>query len=332
MGRDIMIKKLTSGSGESASIGTIVTCNMKGYLAEGEFEHHESAFEELKHQQFKIGESDAFPGLELALRHASCGEVFLLKAAAKFAFGQIGRPEITSTNSSAKSSTEQSNDELKAQKVTIPAIPPNTDLFYHVEVTKHIYDSEVDRDILQAILNEQSNPTIIPEVVDALVVPEECQEEYRRRLAVRDILLRKDCGNRWFSYLDYPRAAKAYSKGTQQADNYFKEVAKVEEEQQQAGSESPVADRDLAVVHVYVACLNNLSACYLGMGERCCFCASLLPVLTQLVARRREPEGEGHVREGARVRPRQRQGAAARRQGHSGPARESSVLHSLYRC
>eukprot|EP01034_Spumella_vulgaris_P030809 gene30809-38079_t len=63
---------------------------------------------------------------------------------------------------------------------------------------------------------------------------------------------------------DFARAARAYSNGTRLADNYFKSVSKTDIEQDTGESIDPL---DLTVVAVYVACLNNLAACHISMGE-----------------------------------------------------------------
>ena len=41
-----------------------------------------------------------------------------------------------------------------------------------------------------------------------------------------ELSLRKESGNRWFRYKDPQRAARAYSKGTKVADDYFKSIDK----------------------------------------------------------------------------------------------------------
>ena len=64
MGTDIMTKHIVHGSGESASFGTIVKINMKTFICGASV-----PFEVLTNQRFKVGDGDAFPGMELPLRH-----------------------------------------------------------------------------------------------------------------------------------------------------------------------------------------------------------------------------------------------------------------------
>ncbi len=168
MGKEIQMKKFKVGSGEIASMGTVVSCSVKGYI-QNDTEVYTSPFEVLSNQQFKIGESDAFPGLELSLRHSKVGEIFAMKCSTRFGFGTNGRPAVG----------------------LIPAIPSDADLYYEVEVTAHRNEDVVDHEIISNIApNQAENEEISPEN----------RAEYARRVAIRDILLRKDCGNRWFSY------------------------------------------------------------------------------------------------------------------------------------
>ena len=159
MGRDIMVKKLEHGQGEIASYGAIVKCNLKSYLI-GE----EHPFEILEGQRFKIGEGDAIPGLELPLRHSRVGDKFIVKSTTKFAYGYTGRPAIkpSSLSTFLPSTHPPITDD-------IPAIPPNADLEFHVEVTEHI-----DEDSLPAGSRERTLLTLA---------------------------LRKECGNRYWYLL-----------------------------------------------------------------------------------------------------------------------------------
>ena len=65
------------------------------------------------------------------------------------------------------------------------------------------------------------------------------------------ISLRKECGNRWFSYNEFNKAAFSYSKGVKIA-------------------ETALSDNDTnheAIQTLYVACLNNLAACHLSTAQ-----------------------------------------------------------------
>ena len=79
MSKDIMIKKIKEGKGDSAPMGTVVRCNTKGYFVENSITASE-AFEILSDQVFKIGEGDAIPALELTLRHTRVGRILYLIA------------------------------------------------------------------------------------------------------------------------------------------------------------------------------------------------------------------------------------------------------------
>ena len=74
-------------------------------------------------------------------------------------------------------------------------------------------------------------------------------EEYN---IIEAITLRKECGNRWFSYNDFIKAAHAYSKGVKIAE------ANLTDEND--------SNHDI-IQALYVACLNNLAACHLSAAQ-----------------------------------------------------------------
>jgi hypothetical protein len=263
MGKDIMMKNLVAGRGEIASMGCVVTCDIAGYVLT-EDGHDKEPFEKLYNEQFKIGEGDAFPGLELTLRHSRIGDTFEMKCSARFAFGATGRP--IEARKPQVNTDSNSQDVAVNEKAALTFLPPNSDLYYEVHVTNHQNEGDIDLAILRSV---QSSASSDDDLVRTTEIPESCRQAYHRLVTARDITLRKDCGNRWFGYQEYQRAARAYSKGTQLADNYFK-AAVPPAEGELAAEDSDVGavpTADLVVVNAYVACLNNLSACYLGLGE-----------------------------------------------------------------
>lgn len=115
---------------------------------------------------------------------------------------------------------------------SVVAIPPDSDLQYEVVIIAH-----------------QGEEDLPPNSRDRVVF---------------EVSLRKDCGNRWYSYSDYTRAGRAYSKGAEAADNYLKTAV---QEQEQDGGDDDWTVRESALVELYSACLNNLAACYLHKNE-----------------------------------------------------------------
>ena len=208
MGDGIRKCKIRDGAGESASMGTIVKCNLTGYIL-----NSETPFETLRDQTFKIGETDTIPALELSLRLAKIGEIYKVRCSSKFGYGPTERPEIKGNDGSV-----------------IPAIPPDSSLEYHVEVLEHI-------DVSKIFVTDSS--TNVPSSRDGALY--ECN-------------LRKECGNRWFSYREFTRAGRAYSKGAEFAENYLKSFD---------NSEVGEVDPEGLLMSAYVSCLNNLSACHL---------------------------------------------------------------------
>lgn len=72
--------------------------------------------------------------------------------------------------------------------------------------------------------------------------------------AQQSISLRKDCGNRWFGFADFSKAARSYSKGLQQVDAVL-------------GDEGLEDDVLQAVASLRLALLTNLASCHLGNKE-----------------------------------------------------------------
>jgi FKBP-type peptidyl-prolyl cis-trans isomerase 2 len=137
MGKDIRLKYIRKGEGETAAFGAIVTCNYTAYIDDAT-----EPFETQYDQRFKVGEGDAFPGLELPLRHSRVGDKFMIKCASKFAFGPSGRPAIPRTpKTPTVLATSSAPTELPPQEAgfqtDICAVPANADLTLEVEVLKH---------------------------------------------------------------------------------------------------------------------------------------------------------------------------------------------------
>eukprot|EP01038_Epipyxis_sp_PR26KG_P009352 gene9352-12602_t len=229
----------SDSEGVIANIGTVVTYNARCYFQDDLLTPFEIAYE----QRVKLGEGDVVPGLELSLRHSKVKEIFLVKCSSRFCYGSIGRPAV--------------KDTVNGKLREIKNIPPNQDLQFEVEVLSHRLDSEL-------MISQHERDTL----TDA---------QLRRLYALDELSLRKEAGNRWFSYQDFARASRAYSKGTQVADTYFKSLpganttgieGMIEPENQEVppmSKEEIEADKPL--VNAYVACLNNLSACHLQTGE-----------------------------------------------------------------
>lgn len=135
-------------------------------------------------------------------------------------------------------SIEKNNSTCEA---FIAPIPPNQDLEYDIEVLSHCYEADPSKSAVEATLEI--------------------------------IMLRKDCGNRWFSYGDYSRAGRAYSKGAENAENYLKAFKDGVDPDPDDQSEEGIAKlrakavKDQPVVTAYITCLNNLAACYISKSD-----------------------------------------------------------------
>mmetsp|Transcript_26876 Transcript_26876/g.25739 ORF Transcript_26876/g.25739 Transcript_26876/m.25739 type:complete len:365 (+) Transcript_26876:21-1115(+) len=259
MGPAMMWKHLTHGEGEAAEMGTIVSCNITGYF--GDDEEHNKPFEEQKNQVFVIGEMDSIPAIELSLRHSKLGDIYRLKTSYKFAYGLLGRPGI--------SKEKWLNLTSEAKCPPVVEILPEADLEYIIEVTGHYSSAYAAASAVRAKVSVSSSAsgiangvyTSVGDIISAVsaVNVSDCDvdtssnDDSASLMTLADTTLRKDCGNRWFSYGDYTKAKKAYYKGIQISETYLKEAPEDEDY-------SPLME-------VYVTCMNNMAACYLSMKE-----------------------------------------------------------------
>jgi tetratricopeptide (TPR) repeat protein len=300
MGKDVMIKRRVPGDGDLAEYGTIVKCNLKGYFFSCTSNERlsEKPFEIVKDQEFQIGEGDAIPALELGLRHSRKGEKLTVYCSSRFGFGFTGRNYKETGNNNEVEKKQSSipslgNGELSkegsprgANSSNAPKpIPPNTDLEYEIEILSHRTEKDLNsefREKYESALNElPSNDKNDPDKKSTIL---------NRILTLQSLTIRKESGNRWFSYGDYQRASKAYSRATQISEGYFNTSSpaitsadlentgedgepdrnkalqdKLMDAENKKRQEIHVEDTE--IVNVYVSCLNNLAACKLGQKE-----------------------------------------------------------------
>lgn len=281
MGKDIRIhrvRSVDSASSSMAEVGTIVKCNLRGYYYSiaKEKRLNPEPFETMENQYYQIGEGDAIPGLELPLRHSRVGEIIRCTSSARFAYGSIGR--CVDKLHKNEDSTEDKDGNIDSDFVPIklrgntPIVPPNVDLEYEIEILGHFGDRDINPDTIRKHQSE----------VDCVSNDEEKRQKLLHRLLTVQLMnYRKDCGNRWFNYDEFGRAAKAYSAATKLAESYFnsstsntvvdetntlEDRIKAVEANERAKSE-PIAAEDVDVVSAYVTCLNNLAACKVSQGE-----------------------------------------------------------------
>lgn len=255
MGNDLLLERVQTGTGDMAEMGVIVKCSYRTYLYSMSERKRlsDEPIEQYHDQYYQIGEGDCVPGLELGLRQSHEGEILKIYTASKFAFGYSGRCYNPEGNSTSK----------------VAPIPPDTDLEFEVEILKHLREADLD-----VSNNEKCQK-------DLLVAENEADRAiiYRRYQTLQLMQFRKEAGNRWFSYQEFPRAAKAYSRATQFAEGYFnpdknkkslgetvEEAAKSLQEQQEH-EQKTIVDDDRDLVEVYIACLNNLAACKISMKD-----------------------------------------------------------------
>lgn len=274
MGADIQFQRIkVLPAVPIAEVGVIVHCNLKGYFYSVENMKRllDTPFEVLEDQYFQVGEGDAIPGLELALRHSRKGELMRSICTSKFAFGSQGRG-VSSKATSADNTGVTSGLLLEKTKTGLAVVPPHMDIEYEIEVLDHLNERKLHQHIVNKYQKELSAVEGDEEAKDKLV---------HRLYTLQSMTYRKDAGNRWFSYEDFDRSARAYSNATKVAEGYFnsgnsntvldesmsmeERIKAIEEKEQQ--KEKPVSEDDSEVVGLYVTCLNNLAACKLSKGE-----------------------------------------------------------------
>ena len=225
MGDDIQMKKIVvTDNAITASMGTIVKCSYKGYLQDDTL-----PFEIANNIVVKIGEGDVIPALELSLRHSHVGDTFRVKTTAKFAYGASGRnynnatilsPTTVNVNDNKDESyanDKDSNTEV-SEVIVLKSIPPNMNLEYEVKVI---------------LFDDYSNNLLA------------------------SINLRKEIGNRWYSYGEYLKAGHSYSKGIQQGDAFFQSIE----------INFDPKSYEHSLFQSYISCLNNLAQCHINNSE-----------------------------------------------------------------
>lgn len=283
MGKDVMIQRRKPGTGELAEYSTIVKCHLIGYFYSSEKQERisEEPFEKLYNQSFQIGEGDTIPALELALRHSKEHEELTVFCSSRFAFGFQGRNYKTNETEKKGEDGSSSTMIIAIQNSNVAVIPPNTDLEYEIIVVSHRTERDFDAEFIK---NHQKEFEQLNENDDGMDGKNNKEPLLNRMLTLQSLLLRKEAGNRWFSYGDYSRAAKSYSRATQLSEGYFStstpniqgldpsdEEGKKELEEKLRDAEAKKNEKipveDVEIVNIYVSCLNNLAACKLAQRE-----------------------------------------------------------------
>jgi hypothetical protein len=167
------------------ALKTVVTCDLKGYFATADRECSDpTPFEVSSGQRYSVGDGDAIPGIELALRRSSVGDVFDVFIVPKFAFGPLGRRamevEVEGTDK------DGDGDGCPPQHVSSRAVPPHSHVLYRISVREHW-------------------------------CPED-EEEKGPGLNLRLALVRKECGNRFHRADNMPFACRCYAAGVKLAE------------------------------------------------------------------------------------------------------------------
>ena len=211
-------------------------------------------------------------------RHSTVGDIYWLRSSFKFAFGLLGRRGVAR--------------DLVIDPVTTPgqpspivAIPPNMDLEYYVEVLGH-YENAA------AAATAAAAGADIPTTSSSGFSLAEGNKEETSMIhspildSLADTELRRVCGNRWFSYGDFPKAKKSYARGVELAQAYLSHEQGPENENENEDQVTELADDDnidketldqdtpdvdsvnrgLLMVSL-ISCLGNLAACHLSMKE-----------------------------------------------------------------
>ena len=188
-----------------------------------------------------------------------------------------------SRESTRESKREESGSLEPNKSAPIIKILPNENLEYYIEVTGH-HESAAAAAIAIASSsstkeeNANNSEMRVENMINSPILN-----------VIADTELRRVCGNRWFSYGDFPKAGKSYAKGIQIASNFLQtepddddenenknervveisdediqEKEKVEVDKSEIEEDS--ASKGILMVS-FISCLNNLSACHLSMKE-----------------------------------------------------------------
>jgi hypothetical protein len=141
-------------------------------------------------------------------------------------------PHQLSTEEAASSGATEGTP--KVAKVV--AIPSQMDLEYYVEVTGHYTTASAAASAISLRNTAKSSS-------DKAIVEVENESKSIYKDVLADSELRRVCGNRWFSYSDFPKAGKCYSKGIQYAQTFLQqEMAEDEEKEEKVEKEERVTE------------------------------------------------------------------------------------------
>ena len=252
MGGEVLLRTVTEGVGENGGMGSVMVCSLRGYFltpADGGEAGASSGvrmlsdddvcaevpFERLEGCRIQVGEGDCIPAIELALSHSKKGQALRVRCTSKYAYHEEGRPE------------RPSSSDISA---TV-AIPEFANLEYEIFVT------DVQELSLLGLETEE----------------EEIRHDARlleKNQVYQSMLLRKECGNRWYHYNSLLKASRAYSKGAKAGDDHFTSWQEGDTSSMSSMSDARIAKTKqltAKTIEVYISCLNNLSACYISSGE-----------------------------------------------------------------
>jgi hypothetical protein len=137
------------------------------------------------------------------------GDYYHVRCTSKFAYGPDGRPEIKLPTNPSQNNISPKEDTVTTAEsnndIIIPAIPPNTDLEYEIEIIQHIDTATLFAD--HSTTDSSSETNTERNETDK-------KNDIFRNTTLYDVTLKKECGNRWFSYRDYNKAARSYAKGS----------------------------------------------------------------------------------------------------------------------
>ena len=230
MGSGIRTKHVFKGEVGPAEMGIVVSCNLTGYF--GDDADHKEPFETLRDQVFVIGEMDSIPSIELTLRyscfvciihfyfgiqrklttvsnrrHSRVGDIYWLRSSYKFAYGVVGRPGLPRESLSIAATAGSTESASKTGGMI--AVLPNADLEYYIEVTGHHATAADAAKFIKSLRTVGVSNDVLSGT-KTLGLDDDDSDSIN---ALADTELRKECGNRWFAWGDFPKAGKAYSKG-----------------------------------------------------------------------------------------------------------------------
>jgi hypothetical protein len=228
MNGDILISGSPANSDAlGASIGSVLVVDLKGYFLTSISDANKVAFVPPSDDDIR----DPTPFETVTAQRLKIGESDVIPSI-ELALSHCRVGQDITVRCSSKFGYGPSGRTEGASPSIVP-VPPYTNLEYEIKVIS-IQDLET-LDLTEKDLQDEQ------------IVSHNSIYQY--------LMLRRECGNRWYNQKDFTHAARDYSKGIEKSSNYLTNT----------GMTTELSMGKIYEVHTSL--LNNLSVCYINLGE-----------------------------------------------------------------